>query len=213
MNKAQEETVWFKDPANFITKDNFLIFFPTSDMNYVEQINAIVRFALYLTIILLLFHNNYKTFYILITVLMITYAMYIVEIKKKDEIRTKFENKGEVKSKSTGKVCKRPSKTNPFMNLLVSDYEKGNVDVEACDVQNEAIKEEMLEDFNSKLYRSTGDAFNKISNDRQFYTMPNTGLINNQGEFANWLYKRDNCKSGSAQHCWANVSETFLGKV
>ena len=40
------ETIWFKDLPGLITKDNFLQFFPTSDMTYVEQINSIVRFAI-----------------------------------------------------------------------------------------------------------------------------------------------------------------------
>ena len=33
---------------------------------------------------------------------------------------------------------------------------------------------------------------------RQYYTMPNTLVPNDQGAFANWLYGTDsNCKSGS----------------
>ena len=43
------ETIWFKDLPGLITKDNFLQFFPTSSMSYVEQINSIVRFSIYLT--------------------------------------------------------------------------------------------------------------------------------------------------------------------
>ncbi len=33
---------------------------------------------------------------------------------------------------------------------------------------------------------------------RQYYTMPNTSVPNNQTEFANWLYGSEtNCKAGS----------------
>jgi hypothetical protein len=49
----EEEKIWFNDPQNLITKENFLKFFPTSDMTYIEQINSIVRFGIYLTLILL----------------------------------------------------------------------------------------------------------------------------------------------------------------
>ena len=36
----ETDKIWFKDIQNFITRDNFLEFFPTSDMNYTEQINV-----------------------------------------------------------------------------------------------------------------------------------------------------------------------------
>jgi hypothetical protein len=212
---SNSDKIWFKDPKNFITQDNFLKFFPTSDMNHSEQINALVRFSLYFTIILLLFRNNYKTFYILAIALILSLAMYTVEQQKETKKKETYQKNNFVKSKSTGKKCVRPTKVNPMMNLLVSDYDEGasRMGTEACDVQNERVQEEMLENFNDKLYRSTSDVFNKTSNDRQWYTMPNTALIPDQGGLAQWLYGGDNCKSGNSKACWKNQSEVIMGHV
>lgn len=209
------EQIWFKEPQGFLTQDNFLRFFPTSDMNNVEQINAIVRFALYFTIIMLLFRNNYKIFYILVITVIISMAMYTVEQNKEIKKKETYQKRNLAKQKSTGKACRRPSNDNPFMNMLVSDYERGAemLGKEACDVQNENVQGEMLENFNDKLYRSVGDVFNKTASDRQFYAVPNTDIIPDQGGFAEWLYGNVNktCKSGNAQACWANASEVFIG--
>tara|TARA_B110000259_G_scaffold151901_1_gene171741 strand:- start:6714 stop:7343 length:630 start_codon:yes stop_codon:yes gene_type:complete len=203
------EKIWFKDLPGLITKHNFLEFFPTSDMAYIEQINSIVRFAIYLTLILVLFKNNYKVFYILIIILLITYAMYIVESKKRLNKREKYRINNLAKSKNSGSICRKPSVNNPFMNRnIITD--SPTKDYQACDIDNETIKEDIKTKFDNKLYRSVGDIFDNQSSDRQFYTMPNTKLVNDQTEFAEWLYKRPSCKGGDVQACYKNVSEVKL---
>ena len=204
-----EENIWFKDIQNLITRDNFLNFFPTSSMSYVEQINSIVRFAIYLTLILVLFKNNYKVFYLLVMVLLVSYAMYTVENNKRKLKRESYLAKNLVKSNHNNNLCKKPSVDNPFMNRnLLEDYNE-DTDYEACDVQNENVKEDIQEKFNSKLYRSTGDIFMNHASDRQFYTVPNTDLVPDQTAFAEWLYKRPSCKGGDQQACYENVSEVI----
>jgi hypothetical protein len=205
----EEEKIWFKDPRNLITQDNFLKFFPISDMNYVEQINSIVRFTIYLTIILLLFKNNYKIFYVLVAVLLVTYSMYVVDNKKKQENKNHYTQNNLALSKKHNKVCKKPTLDNPFMNRnLLSEFNE-TTDKEACDIENEEVKEDMLNKFNEKLYRSTDDIFMNHASDRQFYTVPNTDLVPDQTSFAEWLYKRPNCKAGDVNACYNNVSEVI----
>ena len=205
----EEEKIWFNDPKNLITQTNFLKFFPTSDMTYIEQINSIVRFGVYLTIILLLFRNNYKVFYILVAILLVSYAMFVVGKKKKEERKDHYTKNNLAVSKKTEQVCKKPTTDNPFMNRnLLSEYNE-NTDKEACDIQNESIKEDMLDKFNQKLYRSADDIFMNHASDRQFYTVPNTDLVPDQKSFAEWLYKRPSCKAGDTQACYNNVSEVI----
>ena len=207
----EQEKIWFNDPKNLITQTNFLKFFPTSDMTYIEQINSIVRFGIYLTIILLLFKNNYKVFYILVAILLVSYAMFIVDKKKKEGRKDHYTKNNLAVSKKINKVCKKPTTDNPFMNRnLLSKYNE-ETDKEACDIDNEAVKEDMLNKFNEKLYRSSDDIFMNHASDRQFYTVPNTDLVPDQKSFAEWLYKRPSCKSGDSQACYNNVSEV-IGK-
>ena len=45
-----------------------------------------------------------------------------------------------------------------------------------------------------------------------FYTTPNTTIPNNQGDFANWLYKTPKtCKEGNGNQCVANNMEKLNG--
>jgi hypothetical protein len=204
-----EEKIWFEDLQNFITKDNFLKFFPTSNMSYVEQINSLVRFTVYLTIILILFRNNYKLFYVLLGVLIVTYMMYKNDKNIKEKEHEGYKKYELVKSKKTGKVCKKPTTNNPFMNRnLLALYDEKR-DKEACDIQNDYVKKTVEEKFNEKLYRSADDIFMNHASDRQFYTVPNTDLVPDQTAFAKWLYERPSCKGGNNEACYENVSEVI----
>lgn len=204
-----EEKIWFKELPKLFTKDNFLQFFPTSDMTYTEQINSIVRFSVYLTIILILFKNNYKVLYILVGVLLVTTAMYMVDQKKLKKMEDYNTMHNLAVSKKTNKTCKKPTVDNPFMNRnLLKEYDETR-DKEACDIENEKVKEDMMDKFNEKLYRSADDIFMNHASDRQFYTVPNTDLVPDQTSFAKWLYDRPSCKSGDVKACYENVSEVI----
>lgn len=209
------EKIWYKDLKGFLTQENFLKFFPTADMTYEEQINSIVRFTLYLTIILVLFKNNYKVLYILLVIILITYGMSMIKINDNNNQKEYYQKNNIALSQKTNKTCRKPNSNNPFMNRnYLQEYNKKTDDIEACDVENEQIKEEILDTFNEKLYRSVDDMFMNQANDRQFYTMPNTQLVNDQTGFAKWLYDRGpTCKQGNNDVCYENVSEVILGRV
>ena len=75
-------TIWFKDIKKFITKDNYLDFFPSKGMNFTEQMNSIMRFSIYFTVILYFLKNDYKILFITIFMAMLT-IYYILSINKK----------------------------------------------------------------------------------------------------------------------------------
>ena len=97
------EKLWYNDLRGFITEDNFLKFFPTSNMTFNEKINSIVRFTIYLVLILVLFKNNYQVFYILVIVLLLTYAMTLMKDGENQKIKEQFRKKNLVNSKSEKK--------------------------------------------------------------------------------------------------------------
>lgn len=95
--------------------------------------------------------------------------------------------------------CRKPTKDNPFMNIQLHDFDD-NQDVEACNVEDDKIKKDMVHSFNKKLYMNIDDAFARTNSQRQFFTTPNTRIPNNQIEFANWLYKMpETCKENNEQ--------------
>ena len=210
------EKLWYNDLKGFITQDNFYKFFPTAEMTYHEQINSIIRFTLYLVIILILFKNNYKVLYILVIVLLLTYGMSLVERVETEEKKETFHKKNIAVSKATKKECIKPSTENPFMNVLLTDYKEDSIrnNREACDVENKQVKQLMGEKYDEKLFRSVGDIYMNNTGDRQFYTMPNTDIVNDQTGFARWLYDNGpSCKQGAIEKCYDNVNEVILGRV
>jgi hypothetical protein len=222
-----KEKIWYKEPLNLFNKDNFLRFFPTADMSLTQQLNALVRFSIYLAIILFLVKNDYRFIYLPIVALGLTLLVYVLAEGKKKESFEKLEKKGLTKQqikpeteKYSEKVCVKPNSENPFMNPLVTDFDpssnwQSQNGLEACDVEDANVKQDMFEKYSEKLYRSTDDIFLNHHGDRQFYTMPNTDLISKQGEFAEWLYSnpRNECKSGNGLACYKNQSEVILGRV
>lgn len=93
--------------------------------------------------------------------------------------------------------CRRPTVNNPFMNPLVTDFNDGDKPV-ACNADDEDINEEIVEKFNKNLYRNVDDLFETENSQRQFFTIPETRLPNQQKEFAMWLYgDMPSCKDGS----------------
>jgi len=85
-------------------------------------------------------------------------------------------------------TCRRPSVDNPFMNPSVADFNNGDVPV-ACNSFDEDINDNMIVNFNDNLFRDVDEVWERENSQRQFYTVPNTAVPNQQTEFANWLYK------------------------
>jgi hypothetical protein len=96
-------------------------------------------------------------------------------------------------------TCRRPTKNNPFMNPNITDYNNGYVPA-ACNVDDDQIKDDMYVNFNEDLFRDVDEVWERENSQRQFYTIPNTAVPNNQVEFAKWLYKAPSCKVDQ-EHC------------
>lgn len=107
--------------------------------------------------------------------------------------------------------CKLPSIDNPFGNVMITDI--GNPKFKkACDsYNNNMVKRDIKKDFEDGLYMDVNDIYSKKNSQRQFYTMPNTDIVNDQGGFAKWCYMTPpTCKEGNSLQCSANLSN-FTG--
>jgi hypothetical protein len=97
-------------------------------------------------------------------------------------------------------TSKKPTFNNPFMNPNINDYNNGVIPV-ASNVDDDNIKENIRVNFNTDLFRDVDELWEKKNSQRQFYTIPNTSVPNNQIEFAKWLYKiPETCKTDQ-QNC------------
>ena len=85
-------------------------------------------------------------------------------------------------------TCRKPTEQNPLMNPNVLEYNDGDPPV-ACNEDDDNIKDNINVSFNHGLFRDLDDLYERKISQRQFYTIPNTAVPNNQTEFAKWLYK------------------------
>lgn len=211
------EIFWADDINVLFDKNEITNFLPNIDMTFNEKLNAIVRFSIYLTFILIVLKKNYLYFYIMFLTMITTYFIHFMENQKKKEnleIEINSEKKKKyikdinnlIKKKDSLKKCVKPTYDNPFMNynILVDDTKREP----ACkSYDNEEIKEEIENDFNLNLYKNVGDIFNRNNSQREYYTMPVTQSYNNQKDFANWLYNTGpSCKDGNGEKCVKNNS-------
>lgn len=97
----------------------------------------------------------------------------------------------------------QPEVENPFMNAMPFDSRKRSP---ATNTVSNPIKQSEVEvTFDNGTYRDVNDIFDKNNGKRQFFTMPWTTYPNDQGTFANWLYKTPpTCKEGNGAQCVAN---------
>ena len=82
-------TIWYNDIVNFFDINNMLLFYPTSDMEYSEKLNSIMRLILYITIILYSLKNDLKVFILLIVAGIVIYIMYTMDENKEKYITDK----------------------------------------------------------------------------------------------------------------------------
>ena len=234
-SKSQiHENYWFQDLGNTIFNlDNALKIFPNSDMTYAEKINTIVRLSIYMGLILGLFYKNYLFLYIPIIIMVLTYLLYIFRLDELEGLRQsqgpnsnlntinqknlddltkrnmatsysygRGKNSDTFKDILNIKTCSKPNTLNPFMNPLVFDSRLRD---SACDSIKEENQLQIEKEYNKYCIKDISDIYNHNSGRRQFYTVASTTYPNNQGGFANWLYKTPpTCKEGNGAQCIAN---------
>jgi hypothetical protein len=183
-------TYWFINPKVLFEKKKFKSFFPRSFMTNLEKVNSIARFSLYYFILNVFIFKNYKWLSLSITLLI--FSFIFAKIKNKEG----FDN-------SIFSNCKNPTVNNPYMNKLPYDKSKRN----ACDSTNELVRNKMLDNFDPEKYNPYSNIWKKSISDRQFYTLPSTGIINNQTKFAKWLYGNDTTCKIDGSNCLKNKNK------
>lgn len=218
-----EETIWIKDFNVLFEKEKLFKYIPLNSYSNYEKINSMMRFTLYISVLLSFLYKNLNYFFIFIICGVVTFIMYNNEEKKDDKILlenlenyNKIKNDPDIKKhkinhKKYLKKCVLPSRNNPFMNVLPTDNRKRK---EACKSYNdEKIKNLVDDKFSKGLYKDINSVYNNENSQREFYTMPNTTIPNKQGDFANWLYGiPKTCKEGNGNQCVGNNLEKLNGE-
>jgi hypothetical protein len=159
-----------------------------------EKLNSITRLIVYVSFALTMYNNNTK--YMYITLIGMASILFFVKNEKKN-------------IEEFNETCQKPTKNNPFMNVLVSDYPGNKEFIEkkiACSSDAD-IKKAIDTNFDLGLYKDSDNLFNKNNSQRQFYTNPSTTIPNDQDSYSKWLYKSsESCKENTI-NCSSNIHE------
>lgn len=96
-----------------------------------------------------------------------------------------------------------PTSRNPFMNILLDDIKYNPQRPAASHVDQPDVAQTMDDYFRIQWFSDPTDVFGKNQGQRQFITQPSTTVPNDQGSFADWLYKipGKTCKEGGRAAC------------
>jgi Family of unknown function (DUF5762) len=187
----EKDPFWTYDLSVLFDKKRLVEFVPTGDMTYEEKLNALMRFFMYATVILLLYTRVWWPIYIPLLGGAFTIFLYKTSSKER-----KKEQPKPYKQEATYKLevdtiipehCTAPTKENPFMNILFNEWTDNPNRAPACDYKG--VGEDIEKAFNFNLYKDVDDIFDKNNSQREFYTTPITTIPNDQTSFAKWLYE------------------------
>lgn len=96
-----------------------------------------------------------------------------------------------------------PTSRNLFMNILLDEQKYNPTRPAAASVEHPLVKQTMDDFFRVQWFSDPTDVFGKNQGQRQFITMPSTTVPNDQGSFADWLYRipGKTCKEGGRDAC------------
>jgi hypothetical protein len=97
----------------------------------------------------------------------------------------------------------QPTAANPFMNVLVNEVLDNPQKAPAANVDTPEMGRRLSDEFQTRMYGDPTDVFQHTQDQRVWSAMPITSIPNDQGAFANWLYRVPGrtCKEGNNAAC------------
>ena len=215
---------WSSEPMILLNKDYILQMWPLISMNIESKLNAISRLVIVLSILGFLFTFNINFIIIGIVTLALIYFMYRSRkqaiIKELINAKEGFTNAITTNPVTLDTVLKTnfypTNKKNPLSNVLLTDimdnpYRKAappsfnpdvHEDINATTKKTIQYLNPEIKNTTKQLFSDLGQKFEFDQSMRNFYSMPNTRVTNDQGSFAKYLYgDMPSCKDGDPFAC------------
>ena len=204
-NKYNNEKFWLEDPETLFLnfhKFNPVITFSTETLAH--ACNVYTRLIILSMIIIYCITKKINYIYIGIFLILVIIIMYYSA--KKDTFENYPNNVSndfrananhllsqvQLPERTSDNFDIYTPKNNPLKNVPITDYNKKQEYSQAT-----ASNADMSKFIKDKMFQ-TADQYIFDRNTRQFYTMPNSSIPNDQEAFAQWLYGTENvCKEGS----------------
>tara|TARA_B100000795_G_scaffold35514_1_gene23432 strand:- start:1657 stop:2319 length:663 start_codon:yes stop_codon:yes gene_type:complete len=210
------ENFWIYDIPQLFNTERLMELWPYQYLSIERKYNAITRLILGLTILGYFFTKSFNIIVSSIIVILVFIILYHVQSKKEG-----FDGSEKLKGSDFKNIMKDnytfPTKKNPLMNVMMDDYKYNNKRKPAAPSYNESIarninssaqEPELLNTLtdHQKLYRDLGDNLTFEHTMRNFHTMPNTKIPNDQRKFADFCYgNMASCKDGDDVQCSKNM--------
>jgi hypothetical protein len=209
------EKFWIYDVSQLFNTNRIMELWPYQYLTVERKYNAITRLILCLAILGYFITNSFNIVVSSIIVIIVFVMLYHNQSNKEGMTSEKLsptDFKNIMKDKYTF-----PTKKNPLMNVMMDDYKYNNKRKPAAPSYNESIlrninstaqEPELLNKLtdHQKLYRDLGDNLTFEHTMRNFHTMPNTKIPNDQRKFADFCYgNMASCKDGDDVQCNKNM--------
>jgi Family of unknown function (DUF5762) len=217
---------WTENPNIIMNQEFITEFFPTTEMTFNQKLNAISRSIILMTIVVTMITRSIR---VVVGAILTLGSIVLLHHYHKNQEEESFSNPAldtlKQNNKPIGDVFDTPTSSNPFSNVLITDYEDNPNKKPAPpltgakaynDVLNNAKK--LVDEANpdqpnvsDKLFHSVNEKLNFEQSLRPFHSTASTTIPNDQGAFAEFCYgSMKSCKEGNLFACARNTSHYNL---
>jgi hypothetical protein len=220
---------WSDDPNVLLNNEFLFEFFPVEKMSFEQKLNAISRTVVLLTLMSFFYTKSIRILIIGAVSLFFIFMLHKSKKTEKDDIKKKKEGFDEspadlFKSADLSNVFREPDASNPFGNVLVTDYIYDPKRKPAPPAFNQNVNDNIIEqakevvrnanpdqpDITDKLFKDLGDQFVFEQSLRPFHSTASTTIPNDQQSFSEFCYGgMVSCKEGNAFACAKNNAGNY----
>jgi len=194
-------TFWIYEPKILIDPENIRAVWPTKNDTYENNLNAVTRLVIVLTIVGYVLSN--KTNILFSGIISIMAIIILFFTRKNKTIKENFESDNSSLRENENIIhYENATKENPLANVLVTDI----LDNPTRGSAKPSFTKEQVTDINTKtknmikslnpdiqnidkrLFQDLGDQYEFDHSMRSFHSMPNSQVPNNQEAFAKFCY-------------------------
>jgi len=190
------DNFWLNNPNILLNREHITDIWPTKKLEYPEKLNAFTRLVILLSLTGYFLTKSIKipiTALITIGLIVMLYKSNAGKrVKKNQPIKEEFSNIKDLFDKDDTNF-KKPTKNNPLMNIMLPEINNNPKRKSAAPAYDETIEGEINRKaanigLEKDLFRDLGDSIAFDHSMRQFHTMPNTQIPNDQEAFVKFCY-------------------------
>lgn len=231
-DKKKEPIQFWSDDPNVLLNNKFLFeFFPVEKMSFEQKLNAISRTVVLLTLISFFYTKSVRILIIGVVSLFFIFMLHKSKKVENDEFKKKKEGfyqeslpADPFKLDDLSNVFREPDSSNPFGNVLVTDYIYDPKRKPAPPAFNQKVNDDIIEkakevvrnsnpdqpDITEKLFKDLGDQYIFEQSLRPFHSTASTTIPNDQQSFSEFCYgSMVSCKEGNAFACAKNNAGNY----